>query len=90
MSIRIKFKTDYADINNDIYEFKDSITFGEMVQEFLFESNLKEREKNKTIWLKDGKTGLMRENKVREFDFVYNGKIIGHSYRDHFSYDQKL
>ena len=34
MSIKIEFRTDYADINNRIYEFEDSITIGEMIDRF--------------------------------------------------------
>ena len=77
MPIKIKFRTDYADINNTIYEFEDSITISEMIDRFLKKSHLLDRDKNKTLCIEDGKNGLWVDLKVGGYDFVYNGNIIG-------------
>ena len=72
MSIKVKFKTDY---NDEIYYFEDSITIYQMINKFLCESDLREKDKNKRIWLKD-KDGLLKEYEVGGYDFAYKGRII--------------
>ena len=88
MSIKIEFRTDYADINNRIYEFKDSITIGEMIDRFLKKSLLFERDKNKTLCIKDEKSGLWKDLKVGGYNFVYNGKTIFQYDKEGFFHDR--
>ena len=69
MSSTIKVIVDYGNMNNNIYEFQDSMTIQEMVKRISPQSN----GTTTTVEYLDDKTGsLVKKEKENKYTYMYN------------------